>query len=738
MKKNLENLTIPKTKELRQEKLDEAVAILKSEFVGLDDIIDSIKKSIIPWYITPEIIERPVVISLWGLTGTGKTSVVRRLTSLLGLSGKTVFFDCGLEANESSSGSIADKIEEVFDCDDDCDSISSGYEKFGNAVFVFDEFQYARTLDENGHELLKSPLRPIWTIIDSGKVSVSEYRYDISRFSNFVEDFSEFANKEYPDIHVDNGKVLDREEVKIVLENLGLFYYGRDVSSLLGGEKNSYAPKVRSSDREDEEDDIFKPLSLIGEDNLRTMVKRLNSFKARLGFEMIIELNNVTTLIEYSKILEDAARIITKPKELDCSRSLVFILGNLDEAFKVESDLDPDMDADTFYDKTSKVSISDIKEALKQRFRAEQIARLGNNLIKYPTLKKEHFIKIIKKELSRIADKFLETEGIKINYAENIVDLMYSEGVFPVQGVRPIYTTIGTLLTPLLSDILINRTAEDKEVTITLTRETDLTEKKLKIDKTSLSIIFGKPEKVVDIEIPLQLGELRNPERRLTRFINSVHEAGHAIVALYETGIYPVNIVSVSTGDGGFCNTYDPKKEGEIDSREDVDSDVRICLAGYEAEKLVYGKYPEKCLMGSGSDIENAWDFFSEMAYRCGYFEPYSYTNHLTEENSSGIPSGFLDNEGLFVKHPYKASSGYLRDMVALRFSELRQDVVNILKEERKLLKVVALYLGENGSMNSDEFRDFVIKYGNKLTDKYVSSKLEEDKNWYEKILNKF
>ena len=49
--------------------------------------------------------------------------------------------------------------------------------------------------------------------------------------------------------------------------------------------------------------------------------------------------------------------------------------------------------------KQVKVSISDIKEALKQRFRAEQIARLGNNLIKYPTLKKEHFIKIIKKRI---------------------------------------------------------------------------------------------------------------------------------------------------------------------------------------------------------------------------------------------------------------------------------------------------------------------------------------------------
>lgn len=142
--------------------------------------------------------------------------------------------------------------------------------------------------------------------------------------------------------------------------------------------------------------------------------------------------------------------------------------------------------------------------------------------------------------------------------------------------------------------------------------------------------------------------------------------------------------------------------------------------------------------MGSGSDIENAWDFFSEMAYRCGYFEPYSYTNHLTEESTGGIPSGFLDNEGLYVKHPYKEYNGYLNEMVAHRFSELRQDVVNILKDEKELLKVVALYLGENGSMNSDEFRDFVIKYGNKLTDKYVSSKLKEGKNWYEKILNKF
>ena len=368
MKKNLENLTIPKTKELRQEKLDEAVAILKSEFVGLDDIIDNIKKSIIPWYITPEIIERPVVISLWGLTGTGKTSVVRRLVQLLGLTGKTAFFDCGLEANESSSGSIADKIEEVFDIEDDFDSLnSSGENKLGDAVFVFDEFQYARTLDENGHELLKSPLRPIWNIIDNGKVSVSEYRYDITHFGNFVEDFKQFS-KEHPEIKLDSGKVTSREEVKTVLENLGLFYYGRNVTELLNGDDSAKVkvskPFIKTSDDEDEEEDIFRPLRLLEDRDMRTIVKKLNAYKPRYGYEIITNLNNSKNISEFSHILEKVSIIISKPKELDCSRSLVFILGNLDEAFKVESDLDPDMDANTFYDKTSKVSISDIKEAL--------------------------------------------------------------------------------------------------------------------------------------------------------------------------------------------------------------------------------------------------------------------------------------------------------------------------------------------------------------------------------------
>ena len=67
------------------EKLQQTKDKLKSEFVGIDKIIDRVIDSITPWYITPEVLERPTVVSLWGLTGTGKTSLIRKLIKYLDL-----------------------------------------------------------------------------------------------------------------------------------------------------------------------------------------------------------------------------------------------------------------------------------------------------------------------------------------------------------------------------------------------------------------------------------------------------------------------------------------------------------------------------------------------------------------------------------------------------------------------------------------------------------------------------
>lgn len=60
---------VPEERFERIKKLECAIKTLKDEFVGLDDIIDQISDNIYSWYITPEVITRPTIVSIWGMTG---------------------------------------------------------------------------------------------------------------------------------------------------------------------------------------------------------------------------------------------------------------------------------------------------------------------------------------------------------------------------------------------------------------------------------------------------------------------------------------------------------------------------------------------------------------------------------------------------------------------------------------------------------------------------------------------
>lgn len=707
---------VPTNREERIKILQEATDILKQEFVGLDSIIDDIKEAISAWYITPEIITRPVVISLWGMTGTGKSSVIRRLLDLIGLNNSSMFFDCGECTNENKN--ISNNICDTLGLD------SEEYTGFTNSpgdtvstngkVFVFDEFQYAKTLNEDGTEEIKSSLRPIWSIIDSGIIDISDsYSWAYNQLVSFIDDFGVFAIK-YPDIVIENNQIKDRDAVKIFLENLGLMYSDRTIPGITS---SRYAPK--DSNDEEEEEDPYRSIKLIEQDKLKTIIRRLNEAEVGLGLKAVQKiLGERWTSIEFYQFLKDIKNRISRPKQLDCSNSLVFVIGNLDEAFHVSGDTNPDMDADMFYSITSKVTVSDIKEALKKRFRAEQIARLGNNLIKYPTLKKEHFQKIIRNEVSKILENFNKhVDPIKINIEEEVYELLYVEGVFPTQGVRPIFTTINTILTPYLSKILINKEDGCKEVTIDVKDKEDYTKRAFKINSTVLTMTFDSG-KSLEYEHYLQLGSARNPLNRKKRYASSIHEAGHAIVYATLMGKAPDNIVSVSTDHGGFCSTYDEDKEGEIDSRRDLDISVCISLGGYEAESLLFDR--SMVLLGSGSDIENAWTDFAEYAYKVGYFEPISFSNHVVDQKPEGVSSGlsnmsFVEYHGVNNDGEDFTASYSLDRAIDEKFKEFRRETAKILSEERELLIHLGIYLGNYGSMTGNTFMEFVEKYGNNL-----------------------
>lgn len=121
----------------RQQALTAAAQQLKAELFGIDDVIDRVVDAIRAWYVLPQLITRPVIVCLWGLTGTGKTQLTRRLAQLLGFYDRFVEvqmdgFSHGASYRSSSiSGMLGD----------------SGIHEGAPGILVLDEFQRFRTVD---------------------------------------------------------------------------------------------------------------------------------------------------------------------------------------------------------------------------------------------------------------------------------------------------------------------------------------------------------------------------------------------------------------------------------------------------------------------------------------------------------------------------------------------------------------------------------------------------------------
>jgi cell division protease FtsH len=432
------------------------------------------------------------------------------------------------------------------------------------------------------------------------------------------------------------------------------------------------------------------------------------------------DLLNAKTFGEYYKILKGESVIGRGGKILDCTKSLVFVVGNLDEAYQVSKDMSADVDPDIFYDITKRVSVGDIKNALLRRFRPEQVARLGNNLIKYPTFKGEDFKRIIDAELKKCVKEFEKTiPEINVKIGDEIKDLIYHEGVFPSQGIRPLFSTIGMFLTPYFSEIVMKK-ENSSNVYIGVKDYTS----GFRCETVTIYLKFDD-ERTIEYPTTLQLGELRDVKNRKKRYAASVHEAGHAIVQAMVTGYAPSNIVSVSVDRGGFCDTYIKDQEGEIQSKHELECEITVGLAGYYAEKIIFGEdRPEMILLGSSSDIEEVWEAFSTACYDEGYLFPYSFASRETETNRK-FPSGFDSNKKLCT--PAEPESVESAEAIMWnRFSRFIEATKKILKDEELLLKKLALQLGEFGYMTKETFLHYVRSYGNKLTIESMEKTREE------------
>jgi cell division protease FtsH len=283
------------------------------------------------------------------------------------------------------------------------------------------------------------------------------------------------------------------------------------------------------------------------------------------------------------------------------NKLLIVICGNLDEAFNVAKNVDDaDHDADVYHNFSKTIDIITIKQALTSRFKPEQIARLGNIHIIYPILNKASNQAIISQKIKYIESKILREHGIDITFDEKVFDVVYANGVFPVQGVRPLLSTISAIIENSLPIFLfeILKQEEIKQVVVTYS-------------DGKLHAVIGT--KKISYEIPRVLDEIRKKVSQNKLALVSVHEAGHAVAYALIRKCAPTQIVASTTSNnaGGFVGTH-----RSLGTKQDYINNIIIDFAGRAAEEIVFGE--DYVTSGASSDYVNATARLVDMYRKVG------------------------------------------------------------------------------------------------------------------------
>lgn len=620
----------------KQNALYNARIVLKSEFVGLDKIIDEIIDNASSWYTLHELQEKPVVINLWGLTGVGKSSLVNRLAELLKFEERYFRFDMGRKADSMFSNDV---IEDLCSCTDE-----------SPLIIALDEFQHNRTVSGPFRQERESEQsRKIWDLIDSGKLQYVDWKSGLWSFEGLITKLRSLLQA---GVMVEKGTVVS----------------GKDV----------YSKEMQLKDPE-EGNLPFVPESAY-ENIIDFAGDRLKLFLYKDVREILLSLNGDETITFLIKVFKLGQR----SSEKNFSKALIFIMGNLDEAYTMSSNFSPDMDADEFHKQSLKLTVPMIKSALQSRFRDEQIARLGNIHIIYPAFSRPSYEKIISVQLSNTASILSKQLNISVNIDQSLAALVYREGVYPTQGVRPIFTTIHHVFKSKLSFFISEILANSLDV--------DLLD--FSVEENKLCCTYRKKRKVVltkKVEIPTTLEDARKCTNENMQAIIAVHESGHAVISSVLLNTIPEVIFSVTSDSDkqGFVLT---KLDWQYISRKEIIPRIAMQLGGYVAEEMIFGK--ENLTAGASSDIESATTFLSKM-----------YKSHGMGELP--ITCSIPINEAEDSYHDYNPVEKEIKDAITtgLQLAQLT------LEKEKKLLLLMSEYLSDHRVLRKEEIRDFIIKH---------------------------
>lgn len=522
----------------RSERLRQIAAELKTELFGIDEVIDRVIDAVRAWYVLPDIITRPVIVNLWGLTGTGKTQLTRSLAKKLG------FYDRLIEVQmDGFSNGGGNTVSAMLS--------ESGIVQGTPGILVLDEFQRFRTVDRDGKDRKVERYMDVWTLLSDGKLPPN--------FSFLGELEMKLAEAAYWE---------ERKRIK----------------SLFGDEE--------------EDDDIPH---IFGSGAAKADSKfSLSPYQARDFKETLKLKESVVEIMTWPPAELHDRLIVFKndPQvwETDFSKLLIFVSGNLDEMFanmasRVE---DCDTDADVFHAMTRTLSVIDVKRALSERFKPEQIARLGNNHVIYPSLNRATYEKLIEVAVGRYMLEVASTSGLRFVVTDAVKAQIYANSVFPTQGTRPVFSSVHSLLSAPLVNFALWALEHGAQPGQELAIDVDAS-----ADAKNLEARWG--DLTHQMAVSFEINHLRRRADPNMRALLAVHEAGHGLVYSLLFGQPPQEIrINMATFAGGY-NSFNSLK---VNSRRNLLDGVCAALAGRAAEEMVFG--PEALSTGSESDLKYA------------------------------------------------------------------------------------------------------------------------------------
>lgn len=667
----------------KNEVIDNAIVELKKKYIGVDEQIDEIMNNVRTWYCYPQLQDRPCVINLWGLSGCSKTDSVRTIAKLLDLEEDLIYFNFA-DINEKNAWEIENDIED-----------SVGNNK-SNRIIVYDEFQYAATLNKQKEEKdNKGALKPFWELLDTGILNRKPGMRTLFNVYKAYLILKRIVDTKYP-VKLVNGKWLNSEDYiknldeyerksifEVFIESV------KEIKPNIGcdmGQNNNGPIRIDSKTKRVNRCVEFNPWFI---DNAVDVYNNVNNSKFstdNVDIRKKIYSMNVTELMEFFYNLYHSS---CKGYKLDFKDSLVFVIGNLDEAYDVSFNVNPDMSPDQFHKITKKITVVDIKEALKDRFRNEQIARLGNIHVIYPSFSSRTFKGIIDLQLSKYAKEVEDRIGCKLTYDSSIKNIIYREGVFPTHGTRPVFSTIQEIVKSRLPEVM--KAMTDAK----LAQKLDSLEysysngyvrvKTYDIDRNLLTTVKSK--------LKLRVDNLRKSTLDDKQALCAVHESGHFVAYASIYGNVPAKIISVATesGTGGFLLQDDDEDERAIKTYDYYMNNIKIALGGYVAERIVFGD--DNKTSGAVSDLRKATSIASKMVLELGMYSAVFKSNILN-----------MDSQYLVIDDKREDSNRTINCIITRAIEEL--DELFSDDDYRIMLKKSSDYLSTHSELPRNKMKE--------------------------------